>query len=113
MIPHMGVFPVNAEWRMPNAERIPDRDWSLPRFSLLDPAFDVALLAGADREGARRHVLADSRAGSDVGTRVHGDGRNQLGIAADEGAVLDHRRMLVRSVVVARDRARADVHLFA
>src|SRR4051795_11010878 len=79
------------------------------RVSAFDPAFDVALLAGADRERAGRHVLADRRAGADVGVLPHGDRRDELRVAADERAVLDRRGLLADTVVVAGDRAGADV----
>ena len=59
---------------------------------LLDPALDVALLAGADRERAGGHVLADRRAGADVRALADRDRRDQLRVAADERAVLDRRR---------------------
>ena len=40
-------------------------------------------------------------------------GRDELRVAADEHAVLDHRLMLLHAVVVARDRAGADVDVLA
>src|SRR3954467_1784169 len=87
--------------------------WWLSLFLLLDPAVDVALLAGTDCEGARRHVLADGRAGSHVRVPRHRDRRDELRVAADERAVLDDGLVLAGAVVVAGDRAGADVHLLA
>ena len=50
---------------------------------------------------------------ADVCAFPHADRRDQLRVAADEGAVFDHRLVLVLAVVVAGDRARADVHVGA
>src|SRR6185437_12237283 len=62
-------------------------------------------------EGERvgRHVLGDHRAGADVGARPHRDRRHQLGVRADEGALADVGVVFVEAVVVAEDRAGADV----
>ena len=60
---------------------------------LFDPALDIPLLAGADRQRARRHVLPDRRAGSDVGALADRDRRDELRVASDEGAVLDGGRV--------------------
>src|SRR5262252_6969798 len=78
-----------------------------------DPALDVSLLPGAHGERTRGNVLANRRAAADVGAFTDGDGRDELRIAADERAVLDRRLILLLAVVVARDRAGADVHLVA
>src|SRR5712692_6235552 len=81
-------------------------------FSLFfSPAFDVPLLAGAHGERSRRHVLANRRPAPDVGALANRDGRDELRVAADERAVFDDRRVLLHAVVVAGDRAGADVHI--
>src|SRR5687768_18008225 len=77
----------------------------------LDPAVDVALLAGADRQCARGYVLAYRRSAADIRAFADGDRRNQLRIAADEGAVFDDRLLLPDPVVVAGDRAGSDVYI--
>ena len=77
------------------------------------PAVLVLLAAARDARAPRGHVLRDRRPGGDVGARADADRRDQLRIAADEGAVVDDRRVLRRAVVVAGDRAGADVHLRA
>ena len=46
-----------------------------------------------------------------VAPAAHGDRGDELGVRADENIVFDDRAVLVRAVVVARDRARADVHV--
>src|SRR5262245_32303027 len=71
----------------------------------LNPAFDVALLARADRKRSGRHVLSNRRPAPDVCALADGDGRDQLRVGADERAVLDGRHVLPFAVVVARDRA--------
>ena len=86
---------------------------ALPRFFNRRPAFLVLLSAARDAQRAGRHVLGDRRSGRHVGARADRHRRDELRVAADEDAVLDHRRVLVDPVVVARDRARADVHLLA
>src|SRR5579859_1314650 len=82
-------------------------------FPLLHPAFEIALLAGGDGERARRHVFAHRRSRAHVGAFADGDGGDELGVGADEGAVLDDGLVLVHAVVVAGDGAAADVHFRA
>ena len=77
------------------------------------PAFDVPLLAGADRQGAGRDVLADGRAAADIRAFADRDRRDELRVAADERAVLDRGLVLGDAVVVARDGSGADVHVRA
>src|SRR4051812_31410894 len=92
---------------------LPPRHSSLTALLLRHPSVDVALLARADGEPPGRHVFADRRPRADVRALADRDRRDELAVAADEGAVLDHRLVLVRAVVVARDHAGADVHLVA
>src|SRR5216683_3102303 len=80
---------------------------------LLHPPLDVALLPRAHRKGPRRNVFAHGRAGAHVRALVHGHGGDELGVRPDERAVLDDRHVLLLAVVVASDRARADVHALA
>ena len=54
-----------------------------------------------------------ARAGGDIGVLAHGDRRDERGVAADERAVFDDGPVLGGAVVIARDRARADVDLGA
>src|ERR1044071_1383768 len=79
-------------------------------FSAFHPAGHVRLAAAGDAERAVRNVRGDRRAGCHVGPLADTDGRNQLGVAADERPVLDNRGVLLRPVVVAGDRAGADIH---
>src|SRR5690348_8995105 len=83
----------------------------LPSFR--DPSLDVPLFAGAHRERSGRNVLTNRGAAADVRAAPDGHGRHELRIAADERAVLDRRPGLLFAVVVAGDRAGADVHLRA
>src|SRR4029077_9158967 len=92
-------FLLNSEFLLPN----------YPLLLALDPAFDIALLAGAHRQGSWRHVFANRRARADVRPLANRDRGDELGVATDERAVLDGGGVLVRAVVVARDRAGTDV----
>src|SRR5881394_19764 len=69
------------------------------------------LLRPLERELARRRFFRDRRACADrrVGTDAHGRDEHHAG--ADEHAVADRRLVLVRAVIVAGDRAGADVHV--
>src|SRR5579885_302317 len=67
-------------------------------------------LAGArDRERLVGDVLRHGRAGGDLGAPAHLHGRDQVDVGADEGLRGDRRLVLLLAVVVAGDRARADV----
>ena len=66
-----------------------------------------------DRERIGRHVLRDGRSGGDVRARANAHRRDQLRIRSDERAVLDDGLVLVHAVVIARDRAGADVRALA
>src|SRR5437016_3556771 len=78
---------------------------------LLDPALDIALLAGADRERARRHVLANRGPRADVCPFANRDRRDELRVAADERPFFDRRLVLLHAVVVAGNGSCADVDL--
>ena len=65
-------------------------------FFALDPSLDVRLPAARNAQRAGRDVLRNRRAGADVGALADADRRNQLRVAADEGAVLDDRLVLLR-----------------
>ena len=60
-----------------------------------------------------RDVLGDRRPGRHVRALADGHRRDELRVAADEDVVLDHRRVLPNPVVIAGNRAGADVHLLA
>src|ERR1700733_11032137 len=77
------------------------------------PAFDVDLLHARKCERAARNVFGDGRSGADVRVAADRDGRDQLRVPADERAGFDRRLVLADAVVVARDRAGADVRLRA
>ena len=61
----------------------------------------------AERTG--RDVLSNRGAGADVRPFADRDRRDQLRVAADEGAIRNRRDLLPDAVVVARDRPGADV----
>src|SRR5574340_1137631 len=79
----------------------------------LDPALFVHLPPAGDGERSGRDILDDRRSRANIGALSDANRRDELRIAANEGAVLDHRLVLLLAVVVARDRARADVHALA
>ena len=63
--------------------------------------------------GAVRHVFGDDGAGAGGGLAADADGRDEHGVAANEGAVFDDGLVLVLAVVVAGDGTGADVHVRA
>src|SRR3989442_2996632 len=63
----------------------------------------------ADHLGAVGHVASDDSARARNGVPTHSHGRDEHRAAADEGAILDNRLVLILAVVVAGHRARADV----
>ena len=74
-----------------------------------DPVAGKQRARTREAKGIRRNILGDDRARSDVGAIAHAHGRDERGIAADENALADGRRVLVDAVVVASDGAGADV----
>src|SRR5262245_54234004 len=77
----------------------------------LDPTFLIDLPAAADSEGFCRNIFSNRRTCSDVSISAHPHWRNQLGVGSDESAIFNCRRMLVHTVIVARDYASADIHI--
>src|SRR5206468_4096784 len=73
----------------------------------------IHLSSPRDAERPWRHVARDRRAGGDVRPAADVHGRDELRVAADERLVLDHGLMLLLAVIVARDRAGADVDPFS
>src|SRR6187397_2444293 len=80
---------------------------------LTDPVFKVALLPGAHGQRSGGHVFANGRTAADIGAFANRDRGHELAVAANERAVLDGGQVLLLSVVVARNRAGADVDAFA
>src|SRR5690349_4560638 len=73
----------------------------------------LLLLGAAHRKAAGRHVAGDGRAGRDGGAAAHGHRRDELRVGTDEDAVLEHGAVLRGAIVVAEDRAGADVDVRA
>ena len=65
------------------------------------------------RQRLRRHILGDGRPRGGVRPVAHRHGRNKVRVAADEGVVSDDGAVLLRAVVVDRDRAAAEIHPLA
>src|SRR5712664_1809377 len=78
---------------------------------LRSPPGFVDLAAAGNSQSIRRHVFSNCRTCGDVCAVPDAHGRHQRGVAADEDFVPDRRWMLVEAVVIAGDRARADVAL--
>src|SRR5437762_9234921 len=79
-------------------------------FPAFHPPGDICLPPAGNTQRAVGHVLGDRRPGAHVGALADADRRDQLTVTADERAVLDDRRVLLRPVVVARDGPGADIH---
>src|SRR6266478_8839242 len=75
------------------------------------PARFIDLAAAGNSQSIRRHVLRDGRTCGDVRTVPDAHGRDQGSIAADENFAPDRRRILVEAVVIAGNRARANIAL--
>ena len=80
---------------------------------LFNPAFVVFLTTTGDGERAVGNILRDDGARGNKRMRAHVHGGHHHGVAADEGAVADGGRPLLGAIVVAGDRACADVHALA
>src|ERR1700687_4071231 len=77
------------------------------------PALFDALSRTPERQRIRRHVFCDAARRRDIGAAPNLYRRHQRRIAADEHAIFDHCLMFVHAVVIAGDRARADVYAFS
>ncbi len=77
------------------------------------PAFDLTLLGALERKGVGRDIARDARRRADDGAVADGHGRDEHRVGADEDAVADHGPVLMHAVVVASDRAGADVDALA
>src|SRR6516165_6676965 len=77
------------------------------------PALLNHLAAAAKRQGLGRHVLRDHRAGTDIGALPDLDRRHQRRVRANEGATADVGAVLGGTVVIAGDRAGADIGIGA
>src|SRR5439155_22567375 len=78
---------------------------------LRGPAWFVDLAPAGNSQAIRGHVFRDCRTRSDVRAVPDTHGRDQRRSAADENFVPDRRRILVEAVVIAGNRARADIAL--
>ena len=73
------------------------------------PAGLIDLASTRDGERIRRNILGDDRSSGDVRAVANAHRRDQRGIAADKNAAADRGRVLRDAVVIARDRAGADI----
>ena len=72
-------------------------------------AWLVDLPGARDRQRIGRHVRRDDAAGRDIGAVADRDRRDQRRVRADKRALADCRAPLVNAVVIAGDRAGADI----
>src|SRR5690606_34409962 len=77
------------------------------------PAADIALLTTGNRELLRRHILGNSRPCSHRCTLAEGYGRHQSRIGTDKGAIANDRFVLIDTIIVTGDGARADIDVGA
>ncbi len=77
------------------------------------PSLDAHLPGTRQRQRLGRRVPRDCRAGTNGGALRNLDRRDQLSIGADKYIILDDSLMLVRAIVVAGNRSRADVDALA
>src|SRR5688572_11661481 len=77
------------------------------------PPVLVHLPASRDCQRLIGHIVGDRRTGSHVGAFADRDRRDELRVAANEGAVADDGLVLLLAVVVAGDRAGADIDVLA
>src|SRR5690606_6723186 len=75
----------------------------------IGPARLHQLLGTDHTQFACRYIAADCASGSNNGIGADTDRGDQRAVRADEGALADYRLVLEIAVVVAGDRARADV----
>ena len=80
-----------------------------PLAEALGPAGDALLLAALDRQAVGLDVLGDHRSGADDRAVADRHRRDQARVGADERPRADHRPILAEAVIIAGDRARADV----
>src|SRR4029450_10529676 len=78
-----------------------------------DPAFDVALARARDAERSARNVAGDRGARRHERVILDGHRRDQVHVAADEGAFTDRRAVFRLAVVVHDDRSAAEAGLRA
>src|ERR671915_1760116 len=119
-IPHIGSFPPSSPgllWRrrpratfaevlaLPAARLAPGHE----NAELGSPAFAHLLRAAFERQGVGRHIVGDHAARADISAGADAHGRDERRVRADEGAGPDLRGVLAVSVIVAEDRAGADV----
>src|SRR6267378_350690 len=77
--------------------------------ALRGPAGFISLTAACDSQGIRRNVVRDRGTRGDIGAIADSNGGNQRGVTSDKNFVADVRRKFVEAVVVAGNRASADV----
>src|SRR5712692_8028082 len=99
--------------RLAIAPTMPHMNSTLLLFRGPRPPGNGRLLRPGEGELSGRRVLGERGSGAERGALAHPHGRDKLGVRADEDVVLDDRAVLVCPVVVAGDRAGADIDVFS
>lgn len=79
----------------------------------LSPAFEVSLTLSGDAKRSGGNILGDGAAGSGICAVADLDRSDKVGVAADEAIVADGGAELVLAVIIAGDRAAAEVAVLA
>src|SRR3954470_10465967 len=77
------------------------------------PAFLYNLTSTAKTQCVIGDIVRNNRAGAYECALTDGDGSHERGIRPDEGSLADFGPVFAETVVIARDRARADIRLGA
>src|SRR5580704_17652992 len=73
------------------------------------PARLIDLAAASDGKGVGRNIFSNRPAGADVGAISDFRRSHKRGVASDKNATANGGRIFVHAIVIARDRACADV----
>ena len=76
------------------------------------PTGDVLLLSPGNRKSILGDILGNRRYGTDQAAATDSDRGNKLGVTANENIITDGRLMFVNTIVVAGNRATADIDIF-
>ena len=78
--------------KYPRAREVPRTGKRRDLFFLAQaPVEFVDLARAGNAERIVRHVFGDGRAGGGISPLAHGNGRDQVGVAADKGVVFNRR----------------------
>ena len=76
---------------------------------LFGPAWPFLLRTTLQRQGTGADVFRDDAAGADISARPDFDRRHKRRVRTDEGSLADLGPFLIEPVIIAEDRAGADI----